>query len=140
MKTEPYLFFEGGCDEAIAFYQAALDAEVTALFRYKDHPEPDRVHPSCAPEKVMHANLRIGDTMLMVSDGLCLGNAAFRGFATSLSVDNDADAERYFSALSEGGQVRMPLMPTFYSPSFGMVEDRFGVLWMVLSVTKPVPG
>ena len=138
MKTEPYLFFEGCCEEAIAFYRTALDAEVTALFRYKDHPEPGMVHPSCGPEKIMHANLRIGATMVMVSDGLCLGNTAFRGFAISLSVDNEADAERYFAALSEGGNIQMPLAPTFYSPRFGMVHDRFGVLWMILCMQEPV--
>ena len=128
MQIQPYLFFEGRCDEAIEFYRESLGAEVMMLMRYKESPDP------CAAgteEKVMHANLRIGNTTVLVSDGRCSGKASFQGFALSLTVANDAEAERLFAVLSEGGQVQMPLTKTFFTTPFGMVADRFGVLWIV---------
>jgi PhnB protein len=80
----------------------------------------------------MHANLRIGDTTVMASDGRCQGRPNFQGFSLSLTVPNDAEAERRFVALADGGQVQMPLAKTFFSSRFGMVTDRFGVLWMII--------
>jgi PhnB protein len=136
MRVEPYLFFEGRCEEALEFYRKALGAEVTALHRYKDSPEPPEPG-KCAPgsgDKVMHANVRIGETTVMMSDGRCQGKPNFQGFSLSLAVSNEAEAERYFAALSDGGQVQMPLGPTFCSSRFGMVADRFGVLWMIIVV------
>lgn len=130
MYVEPYLFFEGRCEEALAFYRQALGAEVTVLMRYKESPDPG-MSPPGAEEKVMHANLRIGETTLMASDGLCKGQPAFQGFSLSLAVADEAEARRLFTALSEGGVVQMPLAKTFWSPCFGMVVDRFGVSWMV---------
>lgn len=132
MQLEPYLFFEGRCDEAIAFYRQALDAEVTALLRFKDSPQPPGMIPPGGEDKVMHANLRIGDATMMLSDGRCLGGAAFQGFALSLAVADEAEAKRLFSALAEGGQLLMPLEKTFFSPCFGMVADKFGVSWMII--------
>lgn len=131
MKVEPYLFFEGRCDEALEFYRKTLGAEVTMLMRFKESPEPGGC-PTGGEDKVMHANVRIGDTSVMVSDGHCGGHPSFDGFALSLSAPNEAEAERLFAALSEGGRVRMPMTKTFYSPRFGMVADRFGVLWMII--------
>ena len=135
MKVEPYLFFNGRCDEAIAFYKEALGAEVTMLMRV--HESPDPVPPGALPEgfdnKVMHANLRIGNTMLMLSDGNSTAVPAFKGFSLSLSVADAAEAERTYSALLPGGRVVMPLGRTFWSPAFGMLEDRFGVGWMVIA-------
>ena len=128
MQTQPYLFFEGRCDEAIAFYREALGAEVQMLMRFKDSPEP--VSPG-SEEKVMHANLRIGNTSVLLSDGRCGGKQSFQGFALSLTVSSDDEAERFFTALSAGGQVQMPLTKTFFATRFGMVADRFGVSWMV---------
>jgi PhnB protein len=128
MQIQPYLFYNGRCDEAIDFYRAKLGAEVTMLMRFKDSPEPTS-HGS--EEKVMHASLRIGDTTVLVSDGRCSGKLDFQGFALSLTVANDAEAERLFNALSDGGQVQAPLAKTFFSTKFGMVADRFGVLWMI---------
>ena len=130
MKVEPYLFFEGRCEEALEFYRKVLGAEVTMLVRFKDSPDPDMCQTG-TEDKVMHANLRIGDNTLMASDGRCEGQAAFQGFSLSLSLADEAEAERLFSALSDGGRVEMPLTKTFWSPLFGMVIDRFGVLWMV---------
>lgn len=131
MQLEPYLFFEGRCDEAIAFYRQALGAEVTALLRYKDSPESGMIPPG-GEDKVMHANLRIGDAVMMLSDGRCLGGAAFQGFALSLAVADATEAKRLFTALAAGGQPIMPLEKTFFSPCFGMVADKFGVSWMVI--------
>jgi PhnB protein len=131
---EPYLFFEGRCEEALEFYRRTLGAEVNMLMRFKDSPEPPQPG-ACAPgseDKVMHASFRVGEMNLMASDGRCTGKPAFQGFALSLRVSTDAEAARLFAALAEGGQVLMPLAKTFFSSSFGMVADRFGVTWMVL--------
>ncbi|HZP94342.1 MAG TPA: VOC family protein [Burkholderiales bacterium] len=133
MKTEPYLFFEGRCEEALEFYKRALGAEVNMLLRYRDSPEPPppgRLPPG-SENKVMHANLRIGDTTLLASDGMCSGQPGFHGFSLSLTVPDVAAADRLFAALADGGQVQMPLAKTFFSPRFGMLTDRFGVGWMV---------
>ena len=137
MKVEPYLFFEGRCDEAIEFYRRALGAEVTMLMRYKDSPEPPQpgMIPPGSENKVMHASLRVGDTTVMASDGRCSGKPGFQGLSLSITVSDAAAADRVFAALADGGQVRMPLTKTFFSPRFGMVADRFGVAWMVI-----VPG
>jgi len=128
--VQPYLFFDGRCEEAIEFYRSTLGAEVAMLSRFKDCPDPN----ACAPgteDKVMHASLRIGDTTLMASDGRCEGKSKFEGFSLSLTVRDEAEAERLFASLADGGQVQMPLAKTFFSPRFGMVADRFGVSWMV---------
>jgi PhnB protein len=122
------LFFEGRCEEAIEFYRSTLGAEVTMLMRFRDSPEPASYGSA---DKVMHANLRIGETTLLVSDGRCHGRASFQGFALSLTVSTESEAERLFAALGDGGQVQRPMSKTFFSPRFGMVADRFGVLWMV---------
>ena len=132
MQIQPYLFFDGRCEEALEFYRKSVGAEVKMLMRFKDNPEPPQ--PGCEPgpgDKVMHACFQIGDTPVMASDGQCLGKPEFRGFSLSLTASDEAGAARLFAALGEGGQVQMPLMKTFFSPSFGMVADRFGVSWMV---------
>jgi PhnB protein len=134
MRVEPYLFFDGRCEEAIEFYRKALGAEVTMLMRYKESPEPPppgKVPPG-SENKVMHSNLRIGETMVMASDGNCQGKPSFQGFSLSVTAPNEAEAERMFTALADGGQVQMPLAKTFFSPRFGMVADRFGVSWMII--------
>ncbi|HTZ02899.1 MAG TPA: VOC family protein [Xanthobacteraceae bacterium] len=131
MKVQPYLAFEGRCDEAIEFYKNAVGAKVEMLMRFKDAPDPSMVSPGNA-DKVMHAALRAGDTMLLMSDGRCTGSTNFHGIALALSVPTEADAERVFGALSDGGKVNMPLQKTFFSPRFGMLADKFGVGWMVL--------
>jgi len=128
MQIQPYLFFEGRCEEAIEFYRTAVGAEVMMLMRFKDSPEATSAG---SEEKVMHASLRIGDATVLVSDGRCGGKASFQGFALSLTVPSDAEAERLFAALGEGGQVQMPLTKTFFTSRFGMLVDRFGVSWMV---------
>ncbi|MET0536377.1 MAG: VOC family protein [Xanthobacteraceae bacterium] len=131
MQVQPYLFLDGRCEEPIEFYRKALGAEVLAMMRFKDNPQP-AMNPPGSGEKVMHASMRIGDATVMASDGRCQGQPNFQGFALSLTVPNETEAEQLFGALGEGGQVQMPLMKTFFSPRFGMVADRFGVSWMVV--------
>ena len=133
MQVAPYLFFDGRCEEAIAFYREVLGAEVTMLTRFKDSPQPHQAGmiPPGAEDKIMHADIRIGDTKVLASDGGCGGQPNFQGFALSLTLSDEAEADRLFAALSDGGQVRMPLGKTFFSPRFGMCADRFGVAWMV---------
>ena len=133
MHIEPYLFFEGRCAEAVEFYRDALGAEVTMLMRYKDSPEPAPPGklPPGSEDKVMHASLRIGDTTVMASDGLCQGPPRFQGFSLSITVPDETRADKMFAALADRGQVQMPLGKTFWSPRFGMVTDRFGVGWMI---------
>ena len=130
MQVQPYLFFEGRCEEAIAFYQSVLGAEVTMLMHYRDSPDPGVVTPETR-DKVMHACLRIGDSTVLASDGRCQGRPSFQGFALSLTAADDAEAERLFEAMADGGQVRMPMTTTFFASRFGMVADRFGVTWMI---------
>ncbi len=134
MQVQPYLFFDGRCEEAINFYSKALGAKVEMLMRFKDSPEPPQpgMCPPGSEDKIMHAAFHLGEATLMASDGRCEGKARFQGFSLSLNAANEADAKRLFDALGEGGQVQMPLGKTFFSPSFGMVADRFGVSWMVI--------
>jgi PhnB protein len=130
---QPYLFFNGSCEQAIEFYRKALGAEVEMMMRFKESPEP---HPPGAvppdfDEKIMHASFRIGQTTVMASDGCSADKANFQGFSLSLSVPNEAEADHAFNALADAGQVKLPLTKTFFSPRFGMVEDRFGIGWMI---------
>jgi PhnB protein len=133
-NIQPYLFFNGRCEEALDFYRKALNAKVTVVMRYKDSPNPIEV-PGFE-NKVMHANFSIGETQLMASDGRGEEELSFEGFALTLNVDTVEEANGLFASLSEGGQVQMPLAETFYSPRFGMVVDRFGVLWMIITAAK----
>jgi PhnB protein len=134
MQVQPYLFFDGRCEEAVEFYRKTLGAEVQMLMRYSESPEPHQpgmVAPG-SENKVMHMSLRIGDSIVLGSDGRNTGKPNFQGFSLSLSVANDAEAERLFGALSAGGQVHVPLTKTFFSSRFGMLADRFGVGWMIV--------
>lgn len=138
MQVQPYLYFDGRCEEALDFYRATLGAEVTALMRFKDSPEPHPpgLLPPGSENKVMHCNFTVGETQLMASDGMCGGKPAFQGVSLAISPATDAEAQRLFKALGDGGQVQMPLTETFFASAFGMVADRFGVSWMV-NVVKP---
>lgn len=133
MEVQVYLFFNGRCAEALEFYKKAIGAEVLTLMRFKDSPEPPQpgMIPPGSEDKIMHASVRIGNSIVMASDGRCEGQSGFQGFALSLSLANEAETNRVFAALAEGGQVQMPLAKTFWSPRFGMLSDRFGVGWMV---------
>ena len=133
MLLQPYLHFEGRCDEALEFYKQAIGAKVEMLMRYKDSPDlqPDSMPPGME-DKVMHASVRIGETNIFVSDGRCQRKPNFDGFTLSLTVSTAAEADQLFAALSDGGQVHMPLAKTFFSSRFGMLADRFGVSWLIM--------
>lgn len=137
---KPYLMFDGRCDEALEFYTRTLGAKVEQLFRFKDAPPPPadaQPQEGCGPmtadmaEKVMHACVSIRGTTLFASDGMCQGKPEFKGVSLALEMPTDAEAETVFAALGDGGQVQMPMTPTFFSSRFGMVADRFGVSWMI---------
>jgi PhnB protein len=131
MQIQPYLFFDGRCDEALEFYKKAIDAKVEMLMRFKDAPDQSMVSPG-SHDKVMHATVRVGDTQVLMSDGRCLGKPNFQGFALTINAPDAAEAERSFNALAEGGQVQMPMSETFFASRFGMLADKFGVGWMVI--------
>ncbi len=137
MKVQPYLFFDGRCEEALEYYRKTLGARIEMLMRFKDSPEPPApgMIPPGAEDKVMHASFRIGETTVLASDGRCMGQPSsqrFHGFALTLTVRENAEAEQLFARLADGGQVQMPLATTFFSPRFGVVADRFGVSWMIV--------
>lgn len=131
MQVQSYLMFNGRCEEALEFYRKAIGAKVEMVLRFKDAPEGQ-----CAPgteNKIMHSSFKVGDTVLMASDGMCNGEQTeFKGISLTLNPRTEAECERLFNALAEGGSVFQPLISTFFSPKFGVVSDRFGVTWMVL--------
>lgn len=129
---QTYLFFNGNCEKALEFYKTTLGIEVTMLMRFKESPDP--VPPGMVPpgweDKIMHGEFRIGESTVMVSDG-CQQSNGFEGFCLSISVKSEAEADRYFNALADGGKITMPIGKTFWSPRFGALEDRFGLGWMI---------
>jgi PhnB protein len=134
MQVQAYLFFDGSCEEALQFYGRAIGAKVEMLMRYEESPDPTPpgMLPPGSEKKVMHAAFRVGDTLVMASDGCNQSKPKFEGFSLSLTAPDKQAADRLFAALGEGGKVQMPLAKTFFSPAFGMVADRFGVSWMVM--------
>jgi PhnB protein len=134
MQVQPYLFLDGRCEEAVEFYKKALNAKVEMMMRFKDNPEdPSGKHaPPGGADKIMHCALRVGDSLVMLSDGHCQGKPNFQGFSLTYATKTEAEAEKLFGALSDGGEIRQPLVKTFFSPKFGMCADKFGVGWMVL--------
>jgi PhnB protein len=132
MQVQSYLFFDGRCEEAIEFYKKTLGAKVEMMMRFKEAPGDHKCTPG-TEEKIMHSSLRIGDTLVMASDGMAKGKPEFKGFSLTLNAKDKPEAERLFGALSAGGQVTQPLVETFFSPSFGMCADKFGVGWMVMT-------
>ena len=142
MQVQAYLFFDGRCEEALEFYRKTLGAQVSMMMRFKENPEPQSgmSMPLGTEEKIMHASFKIGQTELMASDGYAKGKPEFKGITLSLSAATEAEARKIFNDLSEGGEVRMPLAKTFYSPCFGMLADRFGVSWMVIVPGEMPPG
>jgi PhnB protein len=130
--VQPYLFFNGKCEEALNFYKKAIGAEITAIMRFKDCPDPEG-RAAGGAEKVMHGSFKIGQSEIMASDGCGDGTTSFQGFSLSIAVPTGAEADRYFAALSEGGKVQMPMGKTFFAEKFGMVEDKFGMGWMIIT-------
>jgi PhnB protein len=138
MQLTPYLFFDGRCEEALAFYGKALGAKVTMLMRNKESPEPrppEHARPG-TEEKVMHCEVQIGEVSFMASDGFCGGKPEFKGFSLALTVKDATEVDKAIKALADLGRIDMPASKTFWAERFGMVTDRFGVQWML---TTPSP-
>jgi PhnB protein len=139
MQVTPYLYYDGRAEEALAFYEATLGARIGMVMRFGDmppDPHEDNQHgdgPHAPADKIMHASVRIGDTVLYASDGRCGGKAAFEGFALSLNAATDAEAETWFAALARDGDIRLPMGETFFATRFGVVADPFGIVWMVIA-------
>ena len=134
MNVQPYLSFEGRAQEAIDFYKSALGAKVDAIMKFKEAPPEMQAQMSLeSKDKIMHSAFRIGDTQLMATDGQCSGKASFSGIALTLNANSNAEAEKLFNALAQGGKVNMPMSETFFANRFGMVADKFGVGWMVIN-------
>jgi len=131
MNVHPYVFFDGRCEEALDFYKKAIGAQPKMLMRFKEAPDQSMISPG-SHDKIMHAEVQIGDATVLMSDGRCQGKPNFQGFALTIMAKTEAEADKTFAALSDGGQVTMPLAKTFFSPRFGMLADKFGVGWMVL--------
>ena len=131
MNLQPYLFFEGRTEEAIDFYKKAVGAKIEMLMHWKDCPDKNACTPQNA-DKIMHAAVTIGDSRVLMSDGNCQGKPDFKGFSLTISAKSEAEADKFFDALSAGGEVRQPMVKTFFSPKVGMCADKFGVGWMVL--------
>ena len=135
MNVQPYVFFDGKCEEALEFYKGAIGAKVDMMMRFSESPEkpqPGMVPPG-SENKVMHAAFKVGDTQILASDGHSTGKPSFQGFGLTINAANDAEADKLFNAVGKGGQVQMPLTKTFYASRFGMVTDKFGVLWLVIA-------
>jgi PhnB protein len=133
MQVQPYLNFNGRCEEALQFYSKHLGAKIEMMMRFKEMPGLQQPGMTAPPDKILHAAFRVGDAQLLASDSHCTGKPAFEGIALAVTARDDAEAKRLFGALSDGGKVQQPLIPTFFSSSFGMVDDRFGVSWMVMA-------
>ena len=141
MSVQPYLFFNGRAEEAIEFYKKAIGAKVEMLMRFGENPDKGKPTPEgCGPmpddNKVMHSSLRVGDGIIMISDGMGGGGLEFKGISLTLPVASEAECTKLFNNLAAGGQVQMPLAKTFFSPLFGCVADKFGVSWMVIVDTR----
>ncbi len=137
MLVQPYVFFEGRCEEALDFYAKAIDAKIEMKMKYSESPGGSGSRPPGLPagsdNKIMHAAFKVGDSLVMASDGMCSGETGFKGVALTISMDDQASVRRMFEALAQGGQVHMPLEKTFYSPLFGVVADKFGLSWMLMA-------
>ena len=133
--VQPYIFFDGKCEEALEFYKGAIGAKVDMMMRFKEAPDQSQMQPNTG-EKVMHAAFHVGTTQVLASDGHCAGKPSFQGFGLALNAKNDAEAEKLFTAVGTGGQVLQPLTKTFFASKFGMVADKFGIMWMVIAETN----
>lgn len=132
MPVTPYLMLDGRAEEAIEFYKQALGASVEMMMRFKDSPDKSM----CAAgneNKVMHACIKIGGAPVMLSDGRNTGHPEFKGISLSVGAKDEAEADKMFAALGQGGQQQMPMSKTFFAKRFGMVADKFGVSWMIIA-------
>jgi PhnB protein len=130
MQVNPYLFYDGNCEEALKYYQKVLGARIEAMLPYEGGP-PEMQIPPEHKKKIMHARVTIDGEVLMASDAAPGHFQKPQGYAVSLQVEDPADAERRFKALADGGSINMPFGKTFFSKGFGMCVDKFGIPWMV---------
>lgn len=132
--VQPYLFFRGRCEEAIAFYKEKLGAEIGMMMRFRDNPDkPDRDKVSAAfDDRIMHACITIAGTPIMMSNGMKSGPLDFSCMSLSITVPSEAECDRLYAALAEEGTVQMPIGATFFAKRFGAVADKFGVSWMLI--------
>ncbi|HKA33871.1 MAG TPA: glyoxalase/bleomycin resistance/extradiol dioxygenase family protein [Candidatus Binatia bacterium] len=130
MQLGPYLTFKGDCEAAFKFYEKCLGGKIEALVPHTGTPAEQQVPPEWR-NKILHARLTVGDDVLMGSDAPPDRYEKPKGFSVTLDVDKPADAERMFKALSEKGNVTMPIQKTFWAERFGMLVDRFGTPWMI---------
>jgi len=130
MHVQTYVYADGRSEEMLSFYKQAVGAKVQMLMKFKESPDQAHIPPG-GGEKIMHAAFKVGETDIMISDGMNKGSPKFDGFALSINAKDVAEAQKYFNALLEGGEVTMPMAETFFARTFGMVRDKFGVHWMV---------
>ena len=144
MSVQAYLCFDGRCEEALEFYSAKLGAQVQEIMLFSEAPPMPESHEGTASEgcgamppgaenKILHASFQLGDSIVMASDGMNSGQPKFEGFSLAHSVKTDEETKRIFDLLAEEGKIEMPLEPTFWTSSFGMVADKFGVSWMIMT-------
>lgn len=131
MKVQPYLFFDGSCEDALKFYARVMGGRIDAMMPYKDMPG-DEATPPDLQDKIMHARMSIGDQVIMASDASPGRYRKPQGFSVTLNVDQPDEAERLFKELSEGAQdIQMPIGETFWAQRFGALVDRYGTSWMI---------
>jgi PhnB protein len=137
MNVQTTLNFYGRTEEAIKFYCKTIEAETLFMMRFRDRPDRTQVKPG-TEEKIFHATFRIGSTEIMASDCGCENsrNEIFGGFSLAIRVETPQKAERFFTALSDGGRILMPIMETFFATRYGIVMDRFGVSWKIMAESK----
>lgn len=130
MQLNTYLTFDGQCEAAFRFYEQCLGGRIETMMTHGESPMAEQAAPEWR-DKIMHVSLKVGEQVLMGSDSPPEYREKPQGFAVTINVDDPAQAERLFHALTEGGMVRMPLQQTFWALRFGMLVDRFGIPWMV---------
>ena len=130
MQLNPYLAFNGQCETAFKFYEQCLGGKITFMLTYGDSPMAAQTPPE-GRNRILHASLAVGDTTLAGADAPPDHYRKPQGFCVTLNLKNPAEADRIFHALAENGTVQMPLQPTFWADSFGMLIDRFGIPWMI---------
>lgn len=133
MKVTPYLFFAGQCAEAIQHYQSVVGADVLFQMQYKDAPEalPEGMDDPAMADCILHASLKIGESEIMLCDIPAANHTGNNGYSLAITVHEESQAREIFAALSKQGSIQMPLAPTFYSPCFGTLTDKFGIEWMI---------
>jgi PhnB protein len=136
MQLNPYLHFNGQCEDAFKFYETCLGGKITFMMPHEGTPVADQV-PAEWGKKILHATLNIGEDVLLGADSPPNHYQKPQGFSVSISTNDPAEADRVFNALAENGTVQMPIQETFWAVRFGMVTDRFGIPWMI-NCGKPV--